>query len=160
MVRALSVKGYVLKRDKAISLIERADLVVGGLAVKKHEPAANLLEYHAQFVRRDREDIFHMNRIFVDRQVFAYLTDQIPDYLVFLKEQTGKFSSLRFGKAFAKRKDLLRNGEIGIETDVFGFIRGFSVPKEIGPTDIGHLVSNRFCLEEAFYVGIFGTGKA
>jgi hypothetical protein len=75
MICTLPVKDYVLERNKTICLIQRADFIVGGLAVKKHEPAANLLEDHMQFVGHNRKNVFHMNRVIGDRLVFSNLTD-------------------------------------------------------------------------------------
>lgn len=89
MVGAFSVKDYILKRDKAVCLIERADFFVGGFAVEKYEPAANLLEYRINLFRRDREDIIEMHGICTGGQcvVFTDLTNKITDCLfVFIED--------------------------------------------------------------------------
>lgn len=39
MVRSLSVKGYVLKRDKTMSLVELIDRFISNFAVEKYKPS-------------------------------------------------------------------------------------------------------------------------
>lgn len=91
MVSAFSVKGNILKRDKAVGLVERTDFFISGFTVEKHEPAANLLIYRINFFRCGREYIIDMHGIFTGGKcvVFTELANKISDCLFIFIEDAG-----------------------------------------------------------------------
>ena len=140
VVLSLTVEGYVLESDKSVGLIEGADLLVGGFTVKEREPAADLFKYQLYLCSCDGKNIIQVDRVFFDRMVFADLPDQVPDYFVFLKEKTGKFSALPLSQSVIESKNFLCNGKIRIEQDSFRRCCRFSVPEQICTADIGDII--------------------
>lgn len=96
MVRAFSVKDYVLKRDKAVLFVHLANLCIGCLTVKENEAAAYLFIYPKDFFCGYRDNVGKVNRVFTGRKrvVFTNLANKVSNRFAFVIEKTRKLFSL------------------------------------------------------------------